>query len=116
MIQENTLENPRTRCYFDMFVRYRPGLHTKGTFCYRGDYRGKGVPPFTEPPKMLQALLRFFDRKHYQWVVVEIYDNTYPKSDNRRTVLKYCNGLLELNRLHNYADMLTDFPMPDWLK
>lgn len=118
MTEQNILEvsDTKIRCPFDMFVRYRPGLHTKGTFCYRGDYRGKGVAPFTEPQKMLQALLRFFSRKHYQWMVVEIYDNNYLKNDNRRVLLKYCNGMVEVNRLHNYNEMLNDFPIPDWLK
>ncbi len=115
----NTLNSPppgelegAVRCRFDLFVRYYKREHReKETFCYRGDHFG-----IVEPKKMLCSLLRFFIKENYRWYIAELYDNTKPKNDFERIVIKWNGGKILENRLNNYAPMLTDFPMPEWLK
>ena len=42
--------------------------------------------------------------------------NTRPKNDQERIVLRVFNGVIEVNRLQAYAAMLTKFILPEYLK
>lgn len=102
----------KPRCRFDMFVRWnKKERREKYAFTYRGDHFGE-----TEPAKMLWSLVRMFMNKHAQMFVVELYDNTKPKSDPDRYILKYSGGVLIENRLQQYEAMLENFPVADYLK
>lgn len=98
----------RPRCRFDLFVRVAdPRRHyNKETFCYRGD-------KFTDqPPLMLQKLVKMFAKNIHEYRVAELYDNTRPKDDEDRIVIKLVNGVIEKNRLLEYAPMLQHFAIP----
>lgn len=106
------LTDKKERCRFDLFVRYRKTeRREKEEFCYRGDFYG-----ITEPHKMLCSLLRLVIKQHPRFFIVELYDNTKPKNDLGRVVLKMQNGAVMENRLNQYGLMLSEFPLPDWLK
>jgi hypothetical protein len=108
-------QTPNERCRFDMFTVLRPSLvknfpNKKPEWTYRGDKYT------TEAPKALQNLIRMFINHGNKWQLLELYDNTRPKSDPDRIILKYKNGIIERNRLQDYFPMLENFPLPEFLK
>jgi hypothetical protein len=105
-------ENGRIRCRFDMFVRWDGYANRrKQTFCYRGDFFGN-----FDPDKMLCSLLKFLIKQHGKWYVAELYDNTRPKDDPERIVVRWNRGVIEENRLKNYRPMLANISLPEWLR
>jgi hypothetical protein len=103
------------RSRFDLFVvlqrtetSYYP--NRKRAWCHRGD---KFCP---EPERQLQALLRMINRYRSKWQLFELYDNTKPKNEPGRIVLKMYDGVIEANRLHTYAPLLQKFILPKFLQ
>lgn len=105
-----SMEEPR--CRFDMFVRMKPQFIPRNgvpTWCHRGD-------KFSDiPEKMIQSLIRMFIRHNHKYVRCELYDNTKPRNDDSRVILKFENGVIETNKLAEYDSML-QIPLPDFLK
>lgn len=116
------------RCRFELFIRWPDNAGRKlNPFTQRGDSYN-----ITEPDKMLRFLLQYFIKKHQQWRMCELYDNTHPLNDRKRIILEFKNksGCLDedegwetidlgnkiiRHRLHDYQPMLYDFPFPTWL-
>lgn len=108
---QSTVLPEKERCRFDMFVRWSAKVkREKHVFTYRGDQFGD-----TDPAKMLWSLLRFFINKHGLWFYVELYDNTKPKNDPNRYLLKYSAGVIMENRLSQLKPLLENYPVPEWL-
>lgn len=103
------------RCRFDLFVSLLPGAISRSpskqrSWCHRGD-------KFTsEPDAMLCSLLRMFTKRYTTYQVAELYDNTRPKNDPERIVLRWCDGVIEVNRLATYAPMLSKIALPEFLQ
>lgn len=105
-------EDGIARCRYDLFVRWNKNQRReKETFCYRGDYFG-----ITDPHKMLASLVRFFIRKHNCWSVAELYDNTKPKDNPERIILRLVNNKIEKNLLPQFHLMLRNMSLPEYLK
>lgn len=74
-----------------------------------------------EPAKMLQDLLRMIENHGSDWITVVLYDMTIPKWERGpegkplRWIVKIQRGVVEINRLKNYSEMLTDFVIPNFL-
>lgn len=101
------------RCRFDMFIRLRPEAIVKGksaTWCHRGDKYAN------EPDRMLQSLLKMFMRHHSKYILAELYDNTKPKNDVDRVILKFNAGTIEINKLAEYKILLSSMPIPNYLQ
>lgn len=98
-----------------MFIRLEPGQASRYpgrslTWCHRGD-------KFTnDPEKMLCNLLRMYIKNPGKYSLIELYDNTKPKNDKERVILRVFNGVIEINRLQLYNAMLTKFVLPEYLK
>ncbi len=98
------------RCRFDLFVRLEQG--TASTFkdmqrkwCFRGD-------AYTDiESKMLKNLLNLIKNHGQKYFIMELYDNTLPKDNGERLILKIQQKLIRVNRLPEYSAMLTDFPL-----
>jgi hypothetical protein len=104
----------KPRCRFDMFTRRKknsiePVKNAKEEFTYRGDKYS------TDPSKMLKLLVGMVKNYHRQYVVMELYDNTKPKGDPDRIILKMLNGIPKINRLPDYAELIIDYPLPEYL-
>lgn len=100
------------RCRFDMFVRYKKTeRREKHVFTYRGDHFGE-----TDPAKMLWSLIRMFINNYPRYFLAELYDNTKPKNDPQRIIIKFNGGFIKENRLLDVAAMIEDYPVPEWLK
>jgi hypothetical protein len=103
------------QCRFELFVRLRTGLISmfkdqQRCWCYRGD-------KYTdEEPRMLKNLLNLAKNKVDNYFLMELYDNNKPRNDGQRLILKVQDRKIKVNRLNNYADMLQQFPLPEWLK
>jgi len=99
---------------FDLFVRLHDHLPStfpqeKRVFCFPGN-------KFTrEDDKMLRNLLSIIKRHGSKYMLVELYDNRYPKTDDRRLVVKILNGVVETNRIDHYRPMLERYPLPPQL-
>lgn len=105
---------PKDRCRFDMFANLKDNVNmnfSNGTkqWCFRGD---KFNP---EPHKMLRYLLGIVKNHYDKYYLFELYDNTKPKTDGERLVLKILNGQVKVNRLHDYGELLRDFSLPEFL-
>jgi hypothetical protein len=103
------------RCRFDLFVTLKRECvpfapHKSRTWCHRGDKYTQ------EPDKMLCNLLRLFTNWKHSWTNAELYDNTRPKNDPERIVLKFRHGQIIINRLRTYEAMIADYPLPEILK
>jgi hypothetical protein len=104
----------KDRCRFDMFVMLRnevPMTFVTGSkeWCIRGDkYK-------TEANKMLQYLLGIVKNHHSNYYLMELYDNTKPKENGERLILKILNNQVKVNRLLNYPDLIKNFSLPEWL-
>ncbi|MBG9376956.1 hypothetical protein I5907_11985 [Panacibacter sp. DH6] len=48
--------------------------------------------------------------------MLSLYDNTKPKNDPDRYLVKYSAGVILENRLSQLQPLLEDYPVPDWLK
>lgn len=104
----------KSRCRFDMFCMLRNDVQmTFSTgakeWCFRGDKYHQ------EPAKMLRYLLGIVKNHHTNYYLMELYDNTRPKTDGDRLVLKVLNNQVKVNRLHQYPDLLKNFSIPQWL-
>lgn len=103
------------RCRFDLFVSLyqeisSPFPGNSKTWTYRGD-------KWTQyEPSMLRKLLRHVIRKRNLYQMILLYDNTYHKGNPMREVLKIYNQVVEKNRLYDYKDMISDEPLPDYLR
>lgn len=115
MLIKNTLvKEKKERCRFDLFVRVKETLparflNGKKEFCFRGDKHD------TEPAKMIRYLLGIVKNHHRQYNVMELYDNTKPKTDRERVIVKVLNGQVKINRLTLYTELLKDFHLPEIL-
>lgn len=104
------------QCRFSMFVVLNNGVFSrypgeKRCWCYRGDKFSN------EPDRMLSNLVQTFLKHHKSWKLCELYDNTRAKNNPERMVLKFHNGVIEINRLYlNYEFMLGRSIIPEWLK
>jgi len=65
---------------------------------------------------MIAKLVQMLIRHHSKYKLAILYDTSYAMNEIERQVLKYYNGVVELNRLHDYSDMLTKIILPQWLK
>jgi hypothetical protein len=122
----------KVRCRFELFIRWPENANRHiNPFTQRGDAFG-----ITEPDKMLKFLMQYFIRKHHQWLFAELYDNTIPLDDPYRIILELKNKTLLNNtvisdvnwtivelkdkmirhRLRDYAPLLKDFSIPEWLQ
>lgn len=118
MLNESTpgkiTEAGNVRSRFDLFIVLRPEIAKKQnrspTWCHRGD---KYQP---DPDRQLSNLIKLFCNHYGKYRLAELYDNTRPKNDPDRIVLKYKDGVIEKNRLNDYAAMLEQTPLPDFLK
>jgi len=104
------------RSRFDMFVVLKPQAVSRYpkrslAWCHRGD-------KYTDDPdKMLCNLLKMFINHYKQYQLVELYDNTRPKNDPERIIMKLKDGVIEINRLLPlYSPMLTKIYLPEYLK
>ena len=103
------------RSRFDLFIvlnrqevsRYP---NKKRAWCHRGDKF------FPEPDRQLQALLRMVNRYHSKWQLFELYDNTKPKNEPGRVILKMFDGVIESNQLSSYRPLLQKFILPQFLQ
>lgn len=115
-------EDGEPRCRFDMFVRWpHTSTRRKKTFTYRGDYDlSNPQTKISDPEIMLWNLVRIFKNNYHGYLLAEMYDNTIPKSDERRLILRFKvekNGEKKiLSRLKAYEELLKDRPVPEWLK
>lgn len=103
----------KDRCRFDLFIRRWPRYIEPGqsaTWCHRGDKF------YQEPDKMLCSLISLFEKNHYKWSLAILFDNTRPVGDKERIVMRWFKGVVEENRLANYAAMLENFALPEILK
>jgi hypothetical protein len=105
--------NKKPLCKFDMFVRLDPQQvcrypNNSLTWCHRGDKY-----TLTEE-EMLPLLLKMFIKHYALYKIAIIRDNQF--SDDKRTILKYCNGVLEVNRLIDYHYMISKIILPQWLR
>lgn len=104
--------NVRSR--FDLFIVLLPEVakqqNRSPAWCHRGD---KYQP---DPDRQLSNLIKLFCNHFKKYWLAELYDNTRPKNDPERIVLKYKDGIIEINRLKDYETMLQQTPLPDFLK
>jgi hypothetical protein len=103
------------RSRFDMFVVLTPealkqSRKNSRTWCHRGDKF------HTEPNLQLQDLIKFFKNHFSKWHLAELYDNTIPKDAKERIVLRYKEGIIEVNRIIEYNAMLQNFYLPEILQ
>lgn len=109
----NPVKDPSTRCRFELFVRLKPGVPSpfkdqKRTWCYRGD-------KYTdEPHKMLRNLLRMVEKQFTAYEILILSDND--QGSDEKTVLKIVSDTIQRNQLHQYALMLSNFKLPEFLK
>ncbi len=110
-----TIDEKKTPCRFDMFTRRKkdapgPVRNAKQLFTYRGDKYSQ------EPSKMMKYLIGIVLNYHKQFAVMQIHDNSIkPAGSPERIILKILNGVPKINRLPNYVDLLTDYPLPEFL-
>jgi len=109
------IENLKERCRFDMFTVLRPGLE-KNLPYKKPEWTFSGNKYTNESPKMLWNLIKMILKNPGKWQTIELYDNTRPKNDKERIVIRIRNGVIEENRLQNYSLMLQNFSLPDFLK
>jgi len=100
------------KCRFGMFIRLAPGYvsHFPGqvrTWYYRGDKFT------TEESKMLRNLLYMIKKRIKEYDRIELYDNT--KVENK-IVVKITDGVVEINQLQRYREMLNGYSLPIFLK
>jgi hypothetical protein len=105
---------PKERCRFDMFATLKNEVRmnfSNGTkqWCFRGDKFNN------EPPKMLRYLLGIVKNHYESYYLFELYDNTKPKTDGERLILKILNGKVKVNRLPDYSELLQNFHLPEYL-
>jgi len=105
----------KSRCRFDMFTVLKPGLE-KNFVNKKREWTYSGDKYTNELPKMLWNLIKMLIKNVNSWQTVELYDNTRPKSDPDRIILRISNGVITKNRLQEYSAMLDQFPLPDFLK
>lgn len=114
-IDENNSEiskEKKPRCRFEMFVRLRKDakirfLDKQETFTFRGDRYDK-----EKIDRMLMTLLNQFKNHHHQYKMVIIYDTIKPKDSDGRIILKFLDGVMQINNLQQYATMLKDYSIP----
>lgn len=99
---------------FDMFTRRKkesvaPVRNGKELFTYRGDKYS------TEPDKMIRYLLGIVLNYRKQYAVMMLQDNTKPRHDPERVILKILNGEPKINRLPAYSNLLKDYALPEYL-
>jgi hypothetical protein len=100
---------------FSLFVHLYNNVQSKfpggeRKFTYRGDkYEEKAH-------KQLQYLLNLIQNYGHTFHVAQLTDNSLPKDDGQRMLLKRHKGIVTVNNLENYPDLLTDYPVPSFLK
>lgn len=96
-----------------LFVRWKKGVRAYGpdTSTYNGN-RFEDL----DPSKQLINLLKLFSKDNHKMAVALLYDSSVPKYQEERDILKWCNGVVEVNRINCYKDLLQDFQLPDILK
>lgn len=104
-------------CRFRMFVRVKEN----STFRFKnfndplvGWYRGDRYEK-ANVHKMLSYLLGIIKNHRQQYAVMELYDETKPKTDPSRVILKMNGGMVQINRIPDYSDMLSGVALPEWL-
>lgn len=104
------------QCRFTLFVVLRTGVISpfkdlQRAWCFRGDR-------FTDhEPKMLRNLLNLAKKQVADYFTMIFFDNSFPKNNERNVIMKVQDGKVKPgNRLKDYADMLSEYPLPDWLK
>jgi len=65
--------------------------------------------------QMLPNLVKLFLKQYKGYQVAQIRDNQRPANDPERIVLKYCNGVIEQNRLIDYNYMFKNTILPGWI-
>lgn len=108
------MDEKRTPCMFDMFTRrkktsYLPVKDAKEVFTYRGDKYSN------DPDKMLKYLLGMVVNYRRQYAVMMIRDTRKPANDPGRIILKVLNGEPKINRLPQYADLIKNYSIPEYL-
>lgn len=104
-------------CRFTLWVRLRPDAGFTFRFsddpysmCIRGDkYEGEDVA------KMLKYLLGIVKNRHRSYVFMHLFDNAKPAETGEKLVLKIHHGEVKKNALHQYAELLKNFHLPEYL-
>jgi hypothetical protein len=103
----------KERCRFDLFVAKNNGeppfVNGKMEWCHRGD---KYSP---EDFKMLKFLLGIVKNHHATHRLMELYDHTKSTTNGERLILKIFKNEVKVNRLTDYAHLLNNFHLPEWL-
>jgi len=98
-----------------MFVKLWPGIIShwpdrQRVWCHRGD-RFSDIER-----KQIRNLLNHAKNNLHLYSIIELYDNTFSHDDPRRMILKYKEGIFEINNLAQYQASLKGFPLPEQFK
>lgn len=106
------------RCRYDLFVKLYPNVTShfpknSRVWTHRGDKYT------TIENEMLAKLVRHITWKKKQYILIELWDNTYGKDDMRRIILKMDDQrMIGPSRIMMYVDagILKDVPIADFLR
>lgn len=120
MFKTDTLQATKTPLskkpnQYYLFIHWKEGVRKYGpqTSTYNGDMYDKH-----DLSAQFINLIKILMKQIHNVKVAVLYDSRFPKYAPERDIVKFCNGVMEINRLDEnfYRSLLNNFPLPDYLK